>query len=180
MRIATKTYTLLPVLLGGLVLIAGTTCAAGLQATALASTGATAGGASAPSGSTPTPTPTPSIHTTGIATWFGPGFYGKQTACGQTLTPGVVGVANRTLPCGTLVRVTYKGHLLVVPVLDRGPYSHGADWDLTSGAAEALGVTETVRIGTHIVGKTANTPTLGMPPGSSSAAATGGALAGEP
>ncbi len=49
------------------------------------------------------------VHTTGIATWFGPGFYGKQTACGQTLTPSVVGVANRTLPCGTLIKVSYAG-----------------------------------------------------------------------
>jgi rare lipoprotein A (peptidoglycan hydrolase) len=94
------------------------------------------------------------------------------------LTPGVIGVANRTLPCGTLVDVTYKGNSLTVPVLDRGPYSHGANWDLTAGAAEALGITETVRIGTHVVGKTANTPTLGLPPGSSSAALAGGALAG--
>ena len=42
-----------------------------------------------------------------------------------------------------------------MPVLDRGPYSHiGADWDLTAGAAEALGITDTVRIGTRVVGKT--------------------------
>jgi rare lipoprotein A (peptidoglycan hydrolase) len=177
MRIAAKTYSLLPVLLSGLVLFAGAACAAGLPASALAATG----GATAPSDSTPTTqTPVTPIHTTGIATWFGPGFYGKQTACGQTLTRGVVGVANRTLPCGTLVKVTYKGHSLTVPVLDRGPYGHGADWDLTAGAAEALGITETVRVGTHIVGKTANTPTLGLPPESSSAAVTGGAVAAEP
>jgi len=167
MRFAPKTYTLV------LVLLASIACATS-AATALAATG----GSAAPAGSTPAPAP--SIHTTGIATWFGPGFYGKQTACGQTLTPGVVGVANRTLACGTLVKVTYKGHSLTVPVLDRGPYSHGANWDLTAGAAEALGITETVRIGTHIVGKTANTPTLGLPPGSSSATVAGGALAAEP
>jgi rare lipoprotein A len=171
MRIAAKTYRRLPVLLAGLALLTGTVCTASLQASALAATG----GSSAPAGSTPATR----VHTTGIATWFGPGFYGKQTACGQTLTPGVVGVANRTLACGTLVKVTYKGHSLTVPVLDRGPYSHGADWDLTAGAAEALGITETVRIGTRIVGKTANTPTLGLPPGSTSAAVAGGALAAE-
>jgi rare lipoprotein A (peptidoglycan hydrolase) len=173
MRIALKTYTL------ALVLLTGSLCTLGQATSALAS----AGGAAAPSDSTPAPsstTPATSIHTTGIATWFGPGFYGKQTACGQTLTPGVVGVANRTLPCGTLVKVTYESHSLTVPVLDRGPYSHGASWDLTAGAAEALGITETVRIGTHIVGKTANTPTLGLPPGSSSATVTGGAVAAEP
>jgi rare lipoprotein A (peptidoglycan hydrolase) len=76
------------------------------------------------------------------------------------------------------VSVTYGGHSLTVPVLDRGPYSHHADWDLTAGAAEALSITETVRILTHVVGKTANTPSLGLPPGSPSTALAGGALAG--
>src|SRR3984885_6142328 len=165
MRIAIKTAIAL--------LAAAATCAAGPTAGAFA----TAGGAVAPSNSTPAKS---TIHSTGITTWFGPGFYGKETACGQTLTPGVVGVANRTLPCGTLVKVTYKSHSLTVPVLDRGPYGHDASWDLTAGAAEALGITETVRIGTHIVGKTANTPTLGLQPGSPSATATGGAGAAEP
>jgi len=136
---------------------------------------ASTGGASAPTSSTPTK---PRVRPSGIATWFGPGFYGKQTACGQTLTPAIVGVANRTLPCGTLVSVTYEGHSLTVPVLDRGPYSHHASWDLTAGAAEALGITETVRVATQVVGKTANSPTLGIPPGSASATLVGGALAG--
>jgi len=144
-----------------------------LAAPALAA--ASTGGAGAPS----TAATSKKVHPTGIATWFGPGFYGNKTACGQTLTPGVVGVANRTLPCGTLVKVTYKGHSLTVPVLDRGPYSHiGADWDLTSGAATALGISDTVRIGTHVVGQTRNTPALGAPPASQSASLAGGALAG--
>jgi rare lipoprotein A len=136
------------------------------------------GGASAPASGAPASTPASKIHPSGIATWFGPGFYGKKTACGQTLTPGVVGVANRTLPCGTLVKVTYSGHTLTVPVLDRGPYSHIADWDLTSGAAVALGITETVRIHTRIVGSTANTPLLGAPAATPSSTLAGGALAG--
>ena len=119
------------------------------------------------------------VHPSGIATWFGPGFYGNETACGQTLTPEVVGVANRTLPCGTLVKVTYRGHSLTVPVLDRGPYSGiGADWDLTSGAAQALGISETVRIDTRVVGAARNTPALGLPPASSTSSLDGGALAG--
>jgi rare lipoprotein A len=155
-----------------LALFAAMACLAGAAASALAD----AGGAPASSGSSSS---VPAqVRPSGVATWFGPGFYGKQTACGQTLTPAVVGVANRTLPCGTLVSVTYEGHNLTVPVLDRGPYSHGANWDLTAGAAEALDITETVRIATRVVGKAPNTPTLGLPPGSSSAAATGGALAG--
>jgi rare lipoprotein A (peptidoglycan hydrolase) len=138
-----------------------------------------AGGASAPSTpATTSNTARPKIHPTALATWFGPGFYGKKTACGQVLTSLVVGVANRTLPCGTLVRVTYQDHSLTVPVIDRGPYGHlGADWDLTAGAAAALQITETVRIRAKIVGATANTPALGAPPSSPAAEATGGALA---
>jgi rare lipoprotein A (peptidoglycan hydrolase) len=164
-----------------LALLAALACAGLLAAGALASTGGASGGSSA-GGTTSSPaesaTPHPAIHRTGIATWFGPGFYGQQTACGQTLTPGVVGVANRTLPCGTLVKVSYKDHTLTVPVLDRGPYSHiGADWDLTAGAAEALGVEETVRISTRVVGSLPNTPALGTPPQSLAEAATGGAAA---
>jgi len=141
---------------------------------------ASAGGAAAPTSGSTTPQALTAkkVHTSGIATWFGPGFYGRKTACGQTLTPGVVGVANRTLPCGTLVKVSYAGHALTVPVLDRGPYSHiGADWDLTSGAAQALGITDTVRIGTRVVGSAPNTPALGLPPAEPSAVLAGGALA---
>jgi rare lipoprotein A (peptidoglycan hydrolase) len=154
-----------------LTLLAVTACVASPAVSALADTG----GSSAPPGSTPANT---RVGPSGIATWFGPGLYGRQTACGQTLTPALVGVANRTLPCGTLVNVTYAGHSLTVPVLDRGPYGHGASWDLTAGAADALGITETVRIATHIVGRVANTPTLGLPLGSASATLAGGALAG--
>jgi rare lipoprotein A (peptidoglycan hydrolase) len=116
-----------------------------------------------------------------IATWFGPGFYGQKTACGQTMTPAVVGLASRTLPCGTLVLVNYRGHDLTVPVIDRGPYAHnGAVWDLTAGAASALTISDTVRIKTKIVGKAANTPNLGAPveaKPSAEAAAAGGTAA---
>jgi len=136
---------------------------------------ASPGGAAAPaSGAAPATATGHRVHPSGVATWFGPGFYGKQTACGQTLTPSVVGVANRTLPCGTLVKVTYGAHSLTIPVLDRGPYSHIADWDLTAGAADALGIDETVRIGTRIVGSAPNTPTLGLTAGPATAPLAGG------
>ena len=158
-----------------LALLTATACLSSAAASALADTGGAAAAPATSTGSAPSSTKT---QPGAVATWFGPGFYGKQTACGQTLTPAIVGVANRTLPCGTLVSVTYEGHSLTVPVLDRGPYSHHADWDLTAGAAEALGITETVHIATHVVGSTANTPTLGLPPDSPSAALAGGALAG--
>jgi Lytic transglycolase len=73
------------------------------------------------------------------ATWYGPGLYGNGTACGQTLKPGTIGVAHRTLPCGTTVKLSYHGHSLVTRVIDRGPYTVGNDFDLTNGARLALG-----------------------------------------
>jgi rare lipoprotein A len=106
-----------------------------------------------------------SVYQPAISTWFGPGFYGKTTACGQTLTTLTIGVASPTLPCGTLIEVSYADKRLTVPVIDRGPYGDGASWDLTTGAAQALGVLETVEIGTLVVGATPNVATLGTPPG---------------
>jgi rare lipoprotein A (peptidoglycan hydrolase) len=67
--------------------------------------------------------------------WFGPGFYGSGTACGQKYTREIMGVAHRTLPCGTLVtfRNPANGRQVTVPVIDRGPYVAGRTWDM-SGA----------------------------------------------
>jgi rare lipoprotein A (peptidoglycan hydrolase) len=73
------------------------------------------------------------------ATWYGPGLYGNGTACGQTLRPGTIGVAHRTLPCGTTLKFSYHGHTLVTKVIDRGPYTRGNDFDLTNGARLKLG-----------------------------------------
>ena len=70
--------------------------------------------------------------------WYGPRLYGNGTACGQTLTKTLVGVAHRTLPCGTLVTFRYKGTTLTVPVIDRGPYVSGRSWDLSHGACAIL------------------------------------------
>lgn len=77
------------------------------------------------------------IYRRGEATWYGPGFYGNQTACGQTLRKKTLGVAHRTLPCGTQVDFLYKGRTITVPVIDRGPYGE-ADWDLTNKTKERL------------------------------------------
>ena len=81
------------------------------------------------------------------ATWYGPGFYGRTTACGQKMSKTLVGVAHRTLPCGTKVAVMYDKRVLTVPVVDRGPYANGANWDLTYAAAQALGFLYTDVIG---------------------------------
>jgi hypothetical protein len=72
--------------------------------------------------------------------WYGPGFYGARTACGQTMTRSLVGVAHRTLPCGTLVtfRNPANGRVVTMPVVDRGPFVAGRTWDLTGGACLKL------------------------------------------
>jgi len=156
-----------------LALLLASSCSLALSGSALADTGGVGSPAGTPVSSSLT------VRKAALATWFGPGFYGQRTACGQTLTPAVVGVANRTLPCGTLVKVSYKGRRLTLPVIDRGPYGHnGADWDLTIEAAHALGMEDTARIGARVVGSVPNTPTLGLPPGSPTVAITGGATAG--
>lgn len=72
------------------------------------------------------------------ATWYGPGLYGRHTACGQLLGPETIGVAHRSLPCGTTVKFSFRGRSVVAPVIDRGPYSKGNAWDLTLAAARAL------------------------------------------
>ena len=73
------------------------------------------------------------------ASWYGPGFYGGRTACGQTLRASTVGVAHKTLPCGSNVLIGYKGRYLLTRVIDRGPFVAGRSWDLTNGARLALG-----------------------------------------
>ena len=73
------------------------------------------------------------------ASWYGPGFYGNRTACGRTLGTGTLGVAHKTLPCGTLVTFRYRGRSVTVPVIDRGPYAAGRDWDLTGATKRKLG-----------------------------------------
>jgi rare lipoprotein A len=74
----------------------------------------------------------------GVASWYA--LYGNRTACGQTLTAGTLGVAHKTLPCGTMVTFRYGGNEVTVPVIDRGPYAGGREWDLTGATARALGL----------------------------------------
>jgi hypothetical protein len=82
------------------------------------------------------------------ATWYGPGFFGNRTACGQTLREDTLGVAHRTLPCGTKVALFYGGRTQTVEVIDRGPFGgNGADWDLTQATAESLGMTASDTVG---------------------------------
>jgi rare lipoprotein A len=71
-----------------------------------------------------------------VASWYGGG---GMLACGGELTSATMGVANKTLPCGTLVTLRYDGRSVRVPVVDRGPYVEGREFDLTEAAKRALG-----------------------------------------
>jgi peptidoglycan lytic transglycosylase len=124
--------------------------AAAVALPAAASTGTGNGGASA------TPPPAPDAqpdqqaraadYKPATATWYGPGLYGNRTACGARLTHRTLGVAHKRLPCGTKVALRYEGHTIVVPVIDRGPYSRGVDYDLTYATARKLGISQTSRV----------------------------------
>ena len=70
------------------------------------------------------------------ASWYGGG---GSLACGGSLTSTTMGVANKTLPCGTLVTLRYDGRTVRVPVVDRGPYVAGREFDLTEATKQALG-----------------------------------------
>jgi hypothetical protein len=81
-----------------------------------------------------------------VATWYGPGFYGRRTACGLRLTRTTPGVAHRTLPCGTTVTLYHRGHFETVRVIDRGPHARGVTWDLTAATARSLRFRRTGKI----------------------------------
>ncbi len=80
------------------------------------------------------------------ASWYGPGFHGRGTACGQVMSPDLQGVAHKSLPCGTLVRFEWHGTEVVVPVVDRGPYVRDREWDLTQATCEQLGRCHTAAV----------------------------------
>ena len=79
----------------------------------------------------------------GAASWYGPGFFGRLTANGETLRQGTMTAAHRTLPFGTKVRVTnlWNGRTAVIRINDRGPFIDHRVIDLGHGAASDLGLT---------------------------------------
>jgi rare lipoprotein A len=93
------------------------------------------------------------VYRPATASWYGPGFFGRRTACGGRLGRTTVGVAHRGLACGTPVAIAYRGKSIVVPVIDRGPFVRGIQWDLTGAAAKRLGVTVTSRVGVLPLGR---------------------------
>jgi rare lipoprotein A (peptidoglycan hydrolase) len=120
--------------------IAGLACATALCVGATPA-GAQTGGT--PGGTTTEPTAQPSSSSSWTvykaATWYGPGFWGKSTACGTVLTPTTIGVAHRKLPCGTQVTFSYGDRSVTATVIDRGPFRKGYAWDLTRKTAKRVG-----------------------------------------
>jgi rare lipoprotein A len=86
----------------------------------------------------------PDYDETGIASWYGPGFYGNLTADGELFTSKDLTAAHKTLPMPVNVRVTNleNGQSLVVRVNDRGPFAAGRIIDLSERAAKLLGFYE--------------------------------------
>ena len=81
----------------------------------------------------------------GLASFYGPGFNGEQTASGEIFDEREMVAAHRTLPLGSVVRVTNleNGRAVIVRVIDRGPYGRnyrkGTIIDVSRGAARRLG-----------------------------------------
>ena len=78
------------------------------------------------------------VYRSASASWYGPGLYGNRTGCGGRLAPGRLGVAHKSLPCGSKVTLRHRGRTLRVRVIDRGPYVGGREYDLTEATARKL------------------------------------------
>lgn len=78
------------------------------------------------------------VYRRAFASWYGPGLYGLKLACGGRLSAGTLGVAHKSLPCGTKVTLHYRGRTVRVPVVDRGPYVGGREFDLTAATKYRL------------------------------------------
>lgn len=87
-----------------------------------------------------------SVYREAVASFYGPGFYGRTTACGERLTRATIGVAHRSIDCGKKVGFYYRGKSLRMPVIDRGPFVKGREWDLTKAAAKRLGINGTAKV----------------------------------
>jgi rare lipoprotein A len=77
-------------------------------------------------------------YRTAVASWYGPGLYGQPLGCGGTLSTATIGVAHKTLPCGTMLTLRYRGRTVRAPVVDRGPYVGGRELDLTAATRARL------------------------------------------
>ena len=79
----------------------------------------------------------------GLASWYGGHFQGRQTANGEIFDTNTLTAAHKSLPFGTIVRVTHtqNGKSVQVRINDRGPFVPGRIIDLSRAAADAIGLT---------------------------------------
>lgn len=96
--------------------------------------------------------PAQACASSGVASWYGPGFNGRRTANGERFNQWAMTAAHRTLPFGTLVRVTHKGRSVTVRINDRGPFVRGRTIDLSKGAAKRIGCHGVCRVHVAVVG----------------------------
>jgi rare lipoprotein A len=89
----------------------------------------------------------------GIASIYA--YSGSSTASGEHMSPGGLTAAHRTLPFGTMVRVTNQssGRSVVVRINDRGPFVRGRIIDLSPAAARALGFSGLANVSVDVVGR---------------------------
>jgi rare lipoprotein A (peptidoglycan hydrolase) len=85
------------------------------------------------------------------ASAYGPGLYGNHLACGGRLWPGTVGIAHRSLPCGTRLRICWRRRCARARVRDRGPYIDGRELDLTEALVRRLGVRSATAWGVRFI-----------------------------
>jgi rare lipoprotein A len=83
------------------------------------------------------------VYRAAAASYYGPGLYGGALACGGTLRSGTLGVANRSLPCGTKLTLRYGKRSVRVEVIDRGPFAGNREFDLTAATKARLGFPST-------------------------------------
>ncbi|MGE7417257.1 septal ring lytic transglycosylase RlpA family protein [Methylobacterium tarhaniae] len=86
----------------------------------------------------------------GKASWYASG---HRTASGERFNPNGLTAAHRSLPFGTMVRVTNQanGRSVVVRINDRGPFAHGRIIDLARGAGKAIGMDGVARVAVAVV-----------------------------
>lgn len=87
-----------------------------------------------------------------VASSYGPGLYGRTTACGQVLQPTTIGVAHKTMACGTRLKfIGRSGQIVAATVIDRGPYVAGRTFDITEGTVKLMGYSSAIDFGVRTV-----------------------------
>lgn len=88
------------------------------------------------------PAPKVGVTATGTASWYGPGYHGKRTACGERFDQDALTAAHGLWPCGTRVKVTLvsTGKSVTVRINDLFPNHKGRLIDVSRGAARAIGL----------------------------------------